>query len=125
MPSPTGAFRGPLSTAGVDDLRGGAFRAEHAAFRFDIGNDGWRSTTGAPDTTVAEAVRRQHLFGEKLRGHLASNLSRQIRFSHQRAAILTLSDLGHRATHIDVEKIRTLRFRHLRSSSHNIRLVPE
>jgi choline dehydrogenase-like flavoprotein len=81
MPSPAGAFRGPLSTAGVDDLRGGAFRAQHAAFRFDIGNDGWRSTTGAPDTTVAEAIKKQHLFGEKLRAQLASTLSRQIRFS--------------------------------------------
>jgi choline dehydrogenase-like flavoprotein len=81
MPSPAGAFRGPLSTAGVDDLRGGAFRAQHAAFRFDIGNDGWRSTTGAPDTTVAQAVKERQLFGEKLRSHLASNLSRQIRFS--------------------------------------------
>jgi choline dehydrogenase-like flavoprotein len=81
MPSPAGAFRGPLSTAGLDDLRGGAFRARHAAFRFDIGNDGWHSTTGAPDSTVAEAVNKQKLFGDRLRRHLASNLSRQIRFS--------------------------------------------
>jgi choline dehydrogenase-like flavoprotein len=80
-PSPAGAFRGPLSTAGMDDLRGGAFRAEHAAFRFDIGNDGWRSTTGAPDTTVAAAVNEQNLFGRRLVEHLASTLSRQIRFS--------------------------------------------
>ncbi len=80
-PSPAGAFRGPLSTAGVDDLRGGAFRAEHAAFRFDIGNDGWRSATGAPDTTVADAVNQKKLFGRELVEHLASTLSRQIRFS--------------------------------------------
>jgi choline dehydrogenase-like flavoprotein len=81
MPAPAGAFRGPLSTAGLDDLRGGAFRAEHAAFRFDIGNDGWHSTTGAPDTSVAAAVNKERLFGVRLRRHLASNLSRQIRFS--------------------------------------------
>ena len=61
---PVGAFRGPLSTAGIDDLRGGAFRPHHAAFRFDIGNDGWRATTGAPDTTVAEAVANRGLFGD-------------------------------------------------------------
>jgi choline dehydrogenase-like flavoprotein len=36
-PVNVGAFRGPLSTAGIDDLRGGAFRASHAAFRFDGG----------------------------------------------------------------------------------------
>lgn len=81
MPAPAGAFRGPLSTAGLDDLRGGTFRAQHAAFRFDIGNDGWHSTTGAPESTVADAVNRERLFGAALRRHVGSNLSRQIRFS--------------------------------------------
>ena len=80
-PVPVGAYRGPLSTAGIEDLRGGPFRAEHAAFRFDIGNDGWRATTGAPDTTVTDAVQRQGLFGTELRGHLQSVLPRQVRVS--------------------------------------------
>jgi choline dehydrogenase-like flavoprotein len=80
-PEPIGAFRGPLSTAGVEDLRGGAFRSKHAAFRFDIGNDGWRASTGAPDTSVAYAVTKQNLFGKKLRADLSASLSRQVRFS--------------------------------------------
>jgi choline dehydrogenase-like flavoprotein len=80
-PVPVGAYRGPQSTAGLDDLRGGKFRATHAAFRFDIGNDGWRATTGAPDTAVAAAVMKQNLFGAKLHDHLASTLPRQVRFS--------------------------------------------
>jgi choline dehydrogenase-like flavoprotein len=80
-PQPIGAFRGPLSTAGMDDLRGGAFRAKHAAFRVDIGNDGWRATEGAPDTTVAKAVLGRNLAGRELRRHLADRLSRQVRFS--------------------------------------------
>jgi choline dehydrogenase-like flavoprotein len=80
-PKPVGAYRGPLSTSGVDDLRGGAFRSEHAAFRFDIGNDGWRATTGAPDTTVVDAVTNQKLHGLALRDHLAATLSRHVRFS--------------------------------------------
>jgi choline dehydrogenase-like flavoprotein len=80
-PAPVGAFRGPLSTAGIEDLRGGAFRAEHAAFRFDIGNDGWRAPTGAPDTTVAAAVTGSGLYGSRLRDHLAQTLPRQVRFS--------------------------------------------
>ena len=80
-PVPIGAYRGPLSTAGVDDLRGGAFRSEHAAFRFDIGNDGWRATTGAPDTTVTDAVTKQNLFGSGLHEYLASNLPRHVRIS--------------------------------------------
>jgi choline dehydrogenase-like flavoprotein len=80
-PVPVGAFRGPLSTAGIDDLRGGPFRASHAAFRFDIGNDGWRATTGAPDSTVTAAVTGQGLFGTRLRDHLEATLTRQVRFS--------------------------------------------
>jgi choline dehydrogenase-like flavoprotein len=80
-PVPVGAYRGPLSTAGIEDLRGGAFRARHAAFRFDVGNDGWRPTTGAPDTAVADAVTRQGLFGKGLRGHLEQTLPRHVRFS--------------------------------------------
>lgn len=80
-PGNIGAFRGPQSTAGLDDCRGGAFRATHAAFRFDIGNDGWRATTGAPDSTVGAAVRKQGLFGRQLVEHLSRTLPRQIRFS--------------------------------------------
>jgi choline dehydrogenase-like flavoprotein len=79
-PVPVGAYRGPLSTAGIEDLRGGAFRGRHAAFRFDIGNDGWRATTGAPDSAVLDAVT-QGLYGSRLRGHLAATLPRHVRFS--------------------------------------------
>jgi choline dehydrogenase-like flavoprotein len=79
-PVPVGPFRGPPSTAGMDDVRSGAFRARHAAFRFDIGNDGWRATTGAPDTTVAKAVA-EGLRGAELRTRLADALSRQVRMS--------------------------------------------
>ncbi|GLY29228.1 GMC family oxidoreductase [Kineosporia sp. NBRC 101731] len=98
-PVPVGAFRGPQSTAGIDDLRGGDFRAQHAAFRFDIGNDGWRATTGAPDSDVATAVR-QGLYGDALREHLQQTLPRQVRFSvaveqlHDPANTVTL-DTGH------------------------------
>jgi choline dehydrogenase-like flavoprotein len=76
-----GPYRGPLSTSGIDDMRGGAFRARHAAFRVDIGNDGWRATTGAPDTTVVDAVQTRGLYGVDLRRYLGSTLSRQVRFS--------------------------------------------
>jgi choline dehydrogenase-like flavoprotein len=90
-----GAFRGPLSTAGIDDLRGGAFRASHAAFRFDVGNDGWRATTGAPDRDVAEAVAGGGLYGTRLRRHLEATLPRQVRFS---VAVEQLPSAGNRVT---------------------------
>ncbi|MBV9314837.1 MAG: GMC family oxidoreductase [Pseudonocardia sp.] len=79
--APLGPYRGPLSTSGIDDMRGGAFRARHAAFRVDIGNDGWRPTTGAPDTTVVDAVQTRGLYGADLRRYLESTLARQVRFS--------------------------------------------
>lgn len=92
-PDPVYPFRGPLSTAGIEDLRGGGFRRKHAAFRYDIGNDGWRATTGAPDSTVADLVSNQKLFGRRLRDELASTLSRQVRFS---LAVEQLPDPGNR-----------------------------
>ena len=92
---PIGAFRGPLSTSGIEDLRGGSFRATHAAFRFDIGNDGWRPVTSAPDTTVADAVLKQKLVGTSLRASLAATLSRQVRFS---IAVEQLPDHGNCVT---------------------------
>jgi len=94
-PTPVGAYRGPLSTAGIDDLRGGSFRADHAAFRFDIGNDGWRATTGAPDSAVSKAVLGQGLFGASLRGHLEATLPRHVRFS---VAVEQLWSPGNRVT---------------------------
>jgi choline dehydrogenase-like flavoprotein len=80
-PAPIGPFRGPLSTSGIEDCRGGAFRAQHAAFRYDIGNDGWRATTGAPDANVVEAVMQRGLYGSALRSALADTLGRQVRMS--------------------------------------------
>jgi choline dehydrogenase-like flavoprotein len=77
---PVGAYRGPLSTSGIEDLRGGAFRKKHAAFRFDVGNDGWRASTGAPDAAVKDAVNGK-LFGKKLRDELAGTLPRHVRLS--------------------------------------------
>jgi len=94
-PEAVGPYRGPLSTTGIEDLRGGSFRARHAAFRFDVGNDGWRATTGAPDTAVADAVMQQNLFGQNLRDQLVSTLSRHVRFS---LAIEQLPDVANRVS---------------------------
>jgi choline dehydrogenase-like flavoprotein len=78
-PQQIGAFRGPLSTSGIEDLRGGDFRAQHAAFRIEIGNDGWIWPTGAPDTTATGAVG-EGLFGRALRERLRDQVGRQVRF---------------------------------------------
>ena len=80
-PRPIGAYRGPQSTSGIEDLRAGPFRSRHAAFRFDVGNDGWRPPTGAPDSLVADAVNAKGLHGAQLRRHLEGFLRRQLRVS--------------------------------------------
>ncbi|WP_294534909.1 GMC family oxidoreductase [uncultured Rhodoblastus sp.] len=94
-PFNVGAFRGPQSSSGIEDFRAGGFRARHAAFRFDIGNDGWRAATGAPDATVIDAVTNQKLFGRQLRTQLADQLSRQVRMS---LAVEQLPDPDNRVT---------------------------
>jgi choline dehydrogenase-like flavoprotein len=38
---PVYGYRGPIETSGIEHMRDGAFRAQHAAFRMPIGNDGW------------------------------------------------------------------------------------
>jgi choline dehydrogenase-like flavoprotein len=75
---PVGAYRGPLSTSGIEDLRGGAFRSEHASFRIEIGNDGWIWPTGAPDTSATDAIEAG-LIGRELREQLRDELGRHVR----------------------------------------------
>ena len=49
-------YRGPLITSGIGDLCDGEFRGKRAAFRVDIGNEGWNfviaSVVGAADPHV-------------------------------------------------------------------------
>src|SRR5690606_7793990 len=56
-------------------------RSQHAAFRFDVGNDGWSAPVGAPAATVEDEVLVNGRFGKALREQLASTLARQVRFS--------------------------------------------
>ncbi len=77
---PVWPYRGPLSTSGVENLRDGAFRNERAAFRIEIGNDGWAWPTGAPTSTAAELAQRG-LRGKALDSALRSQTSRQLRLA--------------------------------------------
>ncbi|MBM7070056.1 GMC family oxidoreductase [Actibacterium sp. 188UL27-1] len=77
---PVWPYRGPLSTSGIENLRDGDFRAERAAFRIEIGNDGHSWPTGAPTTTAAD-LARQDLRGDALNEKLRDVTSRQIRLA--------------------------------------------
>jgi choline dehydrogenase-like flavoprotein len=73
-------YRGPLSTSGIEHLRDGEFRRQRAAFRIEIGNDGWRWPGGDPIDATAELVRRGYR-GRALADRLAELSVRQLRLA--------------------------------------------
>ncbi len=95
MPEPIGPHRGPLVTSGIEDLRGGSFRKDHAAFRIELGNDGWLWPAGGPQTTAVDAVNRRNLAGRALREALHERIGRQFRLG---ALIDQLPDPDNRVT---------------------------
>jgi len=82
-------FRGPLSTSGIESLRDGAFRSKRAAWRVEIGNEGWNFSIGDPWTTVGDFVEgtdhsqlnpdKRRLFGDELVAKLNDVFPRQWR----------------------------------------------
>lgn len=78
MPEITGTMRGPQCTAGIEDFRGGDFRARHAAHRMGIHNDGWGWATGSPYTDLLELVDQRNKYGEGLRDALVRRISHQL-----------------------------------------------
>jgi len=79
MPEPIWPFRGPLSTSGIESLRDGDFRTEHAPFRMEIGNEGWNWAMNDPWGSVNDLVAGGE-FGATLRSTLNSLFTRQFRF---------------------------------------------
>lgn len=79
--APVYPYRSPLENAGIEDLRDGDFRGEHAAFRMAIGEDGW-SFPGTPPTGVAQELIGQGLRGPRLVEELNARVSRQFRFAN-------------------------------------------
>lgn len=57
---PVYGFRGPLSTSGIESLRDGAFRKDRAAYRIEIGNEGWQWAANDPFTTLADFIFGQN-----------------------------------------------------------------
>lgn len=86
-------YRGPLATSGVESLRDGDFRSQRAAFRMEMGNEGWNWATGDPYTTVNALITPGtnpisgpgHTvdggqFGKGLKTQVNAILTRQFRF---------------------------------------------
>ena len=89
MPEQIFGFRGPLTTSGIESLRDGPFRSDRAAWRCEIGNEGWNFSIGDPWTSVNDFVdgtNASHtnndnsvLFGTALIDKLNSHYTRQWR----------------------------------------------
>jgi choline dehydrogenase-like flavoprotein len=79
-PMPVGPFRGPVATSGIEGMRYGQFRKQAAAFRIEIGNDGWSWPTTSPASDVDDFVDNQAMYGTTLRRKLRHLINRQFRF---------------------------------------------
>jgi choline dehydrogenase-like flavoprotein len=77
---PMGPYRAPLSTAGIEQLRDGAERATRAAFRIEIGNDGW-SWPGKDPVSWAVDLIEQGAWGVDLYDQIAKLNVRAVRLS--------------------------------------------
>jgi glucose dehydrogenase len=90
-PQPVFGYRGPLSTSGIETVRDGAFRKDRAAFRIEIGNEGWNFPIGDPEVTTLDFVlgrngsalneSKRALSGSALTSALNHALTRQFRLA--------------------------------------------
>lgn len=76
---PVYPYRGPLSTAGIESLRDGEFRKDRAAYRIEIGNEGWQWATGDPYTTLADFVFGQD--STQLNGSKQNSSGQDLKFN--------------------------------------------
>lgn len=76
---PVYAFRGPLSTSGIESLRDGTFRHHRAAYRIEIGNEGWQWAANDPFTTLADFVFGQN--ASQLNGNSVNEHGQSLRFN--------------------------------------------
>lgn len=75
---PVYAFRGPLSTAGIESLRDGEFRKDRSAYRIEIGNEGWQWAANDPFTTLADFVFGQD--NSQLNGNAVNQQNQPLRW---------------------------------------------
>jgi glucose dehydrogenase len=89
---PVYPYRGPRSSGGIEALRDGAFRSNSAAFRVDVGNEGWGWADSDPNTITNDYIdgkngsgcnpKNEKLFGSALAQKLNWYLTRMVRFCY-------------------------------------------
>ncbi len=89
---PIYGMRGPLSTSGIETLRDTDHRKDWAAFRMEIGNEGWNFPIGDPYQTPQDFIdgtnvsqlnpRKEKLYGTALVDRLNKLFTRQFRIAN-------------------------------------------
>lgn len=84
--------RGPRSSGGIETLRDGPFRKDFAAFRVDVGNEGWGWSDGDPNTMTNDFIdgtnksganpKCDTYYGGALVNELNGKLTRMVRFCY-------------------------------------------
>lgn len=108
---PVYPYRGPRSSGGIESLRDGPFRKSFAAFRVDVGNEGWGWADGDPNTITQDFIDGtdqsgtnfggEKLFGKALVDRLNYNLTRMVRFCY---LVEQLPDPNNRVQVPDLQK---------------------
>lgn len=84
--APLYPYRGPLSTSGIPAFRNTAARSQYAAWRIEIGNDGWIWPAGAPYSDVSTLVG-QGKWGADLKTEVRQRTTSQIRMAFELESI--------------------------------------
>lgn len=81
--NPVFGYRGPLSTSGIESMRDGAFRSKRAAFRIEIGNEGWNFPIGDPYTSTLDFILGTNVSKLNTSGqsHFGSDLVKGLNFA--------------------------------------------
>jgi choline dehydrogenase-like flavoprotein len=94
---PVYPYRGPMSTSGIETFRNTAQRSKTAAFRIEIGNDGWQWPYGGPQFNVGELVKAGKV-GTELVSAVQNVVQSQVRFAFELETISCDETLESRVT---------------------------
>jgi len=94
---PVYPYRGPMSTSGIETFRNTAQRSKTAAFRIEIGNDGWQWPYGGPQFNVDNLVNAGKV-GKDLVSAVQKVVQSQVRFAFELETISCDETLESRVT---------------------------
>lgn len=103
---PVYPYRGPLSTSGIESFRNTPQRSKSAAFRIEVGNDGWAWPYGGPQAEVGSLINPKNsqtdfspaVYGKQLLEQVKDAVSSQVRFALELETISCDETMNSRVT---------------------------